>query len=83
MNKKELTLLVLMNAYEADDVVSAITIEEMTQLDGFTGVKSNTMYKMAYGLLAQGYLGDGFRDGRAKTYYITSLGKELIKQYER
>lgn len=82
MNKKELTLLVLINAEGADDEISALTIAEMTQLDGLADIKANTVYKIASGLSAQGYLSNGLMDGRAKTYYITPSGKELIKRYE-
>lgn len=81
MNKNELLTLLILRGNEAFTSVSAMTICEMIEGD-MQQMKPNSLYKILQGLKSEGLVGNGMKDGRAATYYITKAGIDRIGEFE-
>ena len=81
MNKKELTILVSLIQLDIASPVTAISVKDINQLEGLTDVKPNTLFKTLQFLAGQGYVDKGMKDGRACTFFITTKGKEKVRDY--
>ncbi len=73
-----IVLLVLRHA-EAMDKYSAMTVREIA-LSEELGVKENTIFKKIKSLIASGYVGQGMKDGKANTYFITPEGCKNLEE---
>ena len=55
-----------------------MTAGEVSETESF-GYKTNTIFKKCVILESEGYLAQGYKEGRAKTFYVTDKGREFLK----
>lgn len=56
-----------------------MTAKEITDAEDF-GYKDNTIFKKITEFESMGYVAAGYKEGKAKTFYITESGKQALKQ---
>lgn len=78
MNRLGFLVLSVLVRNEANSNASAMTAIEVSETEYF-GYKSNTIFKKFTELEKKGYVAQGYKDGKAKTFYITEQGKEVLK----
>lgn len=78
MNRLGFLILSVLSKNEAVDKVSAMTAKEITDAEDF-GYKDNTIFKKITEFESMGYVAAGYKEGKAKTFYITDRGKEFLK----
>lgn len=62
----------------AVDKTSAMTVNEILEIEN-VGCKYSTLYKKAAAFETSGYLAFGYNEGKARTFYITEKGREVVK----
>lgn len=77
MSRLDFLILSILDENEANDKRSAMTIREIAEADDF-GYKNNTIFKRMGIFEAMGYVLPGYKDGNAKTYYLTKAGKDFL-----
>lgn len=80
MNRTALGILVLLRDSEAFDCLSAMSVYELAQSELFCGACINTLHKHVMNLLDAGFVGKGFKDSRASTYFITQKGLDILEK---
>lgn len=78
MNRLGILILSVLEKSEANSKASAMTVNELSETEAF-GYKPNTFFKKCTELESEGYIAQGYKEGRAKTFYITDKGKEFLK----
>lgn len=78
MNRLGFLVLSVLSKNEAFDNVTAMTAKEIAETECF-GYKDNTIYKKLAVFEKLQYVAPGYKEGRAKTFYITQKGKEVLK----
>ena len=78
MNRVGFLILSVLERSEADSKAAAMTAIEMSEVEYF-GYKPNTIFKRFIELEKKEYVAQGYKDGKAKTFYITERGKEFLK----
>lgn len=78
MNRLDVLILSILSRNEAFDKASAMTIKEIMDTEDF-GYKENTIFKKLSSFEVLEYVALGYKEGRAKTFYITDKGRELLK----
>ncbi len=79
MNRLGFLILSVLSTNEAFDKVSAMTSREIADTEDF-GYKDNTIFKKITEFESMGYVAAGYKEGKAKTFYITESGKQALKQ---
>ncbi len=79
MDRLSFIILLVLRHAEAVDKYSAMSVREILSAEEL-GVKENTIFKKIKGLIASGYVGQGMKDGKANTYFITPEGCERLKE---
>lgn len=79
LNRLGFLILSVLSMNEAFDKVSAMTAKEITDAEDF-GYKDNTIFKKITEFESMGYVAAGYKEGKAKTFYITESGKQALKQ---
>ena len=83
MNRLGFLILSVLERSEADSKAAAMTVIELSEEEDF-GYKPNTFFKKCTELEAEGYIAQGYKEGKAKTFYITDRGKEfLMNEWKR
>jgi DNA-binding PadR family transcriptional regulator len=77
LNRCDYTILGIMRAKNASDEIHGITPAEISTFEQTS--KPSTIRKRIYELKRLGFVGDGVKSGREKTYYITEKGLECLK----
>lgn len=78
MNRLGFLILSVLQKNDAIDKVSAMTAKEVMDVEDF-GYKGNTVFKKLTEFEAIGYVSAGYKEGRSKTFFITSSGMEILK----
>jgi DNA-binding transcriptional regulator GbsR (MarR family) len=65
-----------MRAKSATDKIHGLTISELSACEKIS--KPNTIHKKIKEMQGQGYIEDGVKAGKAKTYYISTKGLNLL-----
>ena len=78
LNRLGFLVLSVLAKNEADNKASAMTAIEMSEVE-VLGYKPNTIYKKFIELETKNYVSQGYKEGKAKTFYITNKGKEFLK----
>jgi DNA-binding PadR family transcriptional regulator len=74
--------MAVLRSVNATNKIHGITIKEIQNYEKLS--KCNTLYKKVKALESVGFINEGVMAGRAKTYYLTSLGiAELPEKSER
>ncbi len=73
-------ILAIMQKCGAADFIQALTINEIAEKERIS--KTNTIYKKVKHLQKAGYIKEGVKVGRAKSYYITREGVMLLPEKE-
>lgn len=77
LNKYDYKLLNVIRDKKAYGKLKALSINELIELSNLSEARVRIGKDR---LLAMGYIEEGLKDGKAKTFYMTQLGKqELIK----
>ena len=79
MNRLGFLILSVLSTNIEFDKVSAMTAKEITDAEDF-GYKDNTIFKKITEFESMGYVAAGYKEGKAKTFYITESGKQALKQ---
>lgn len=78
MNRLGFLLLSVLSKNDAVGKVSAMTLKEISGAENF-GYKDNTIFKKITEFETAGYIAAGYKEGKAKTFYITEKGKEMLQ----
>lgn len=70
------TILGILKKRNAIDKVHGLTIEEISSFEKVS--KHNTIHKKTKELQKQGYVQEGVKAGRAKTYFVTQMGVDIL-----
>ena len=65
-------ILGILRAANATDRIHGLTVNEIHELERLS--KPNTIHKRIKGLESTGFINEGVRAGRAKTYFLTNTG---------
>lgn len=76
LNRCAYTILGILRTKKATDKVHGVTIKEITALERIS--KENTIHKRIKEMQSLGYVDEGVKAGRAKTYFITKSGLALL-----
>jgi DNA-binding PadR family transcriptional regulator len=75
-------ILGILRAADAIDDIHGLTVNEIHSFERLS--KPNTIHKKVKGLESSGFISEGAKAGRAKTYYLTEKGSgELPEKKER
>lgn len=78
MNRLGFLILSVLSKNNAVSRLSAMTVREIAEAEEF-GYKENTLFKVITEFEAEGFVAVGLKEGRAKTFYITDRGIEILK----
>ncbi len=78
MNRLGFLILSVLSKDGAITGPSAMTVREIAEAEDF-GYKDNTLFKIVTALEVKGLVAAGLKEGRAKTFYITDRGREVLK----
>lgn len=78
MNRLGFLILSVLSKNEAVGNVSAMTAREISDAEKF-GYKDNTIFKKIAEFETAGYIAAGYKEGKAKTFYITEKGQEMLQ----
>lgn len=73
LNRLGFLILSVLSKSGAVDRKSAMTVKEIAEAEDL-GYKDNTVYKKVAEFESMGYVAAGYKDGKAKTFYITDAG---------
>lgn len=76
LNRCAYTILGILRAKNAMDNVHGLTIGEISDREKVS--KPNTIHKKIKELQSEGYVQEGVKAGKAKTYYMTEKGTNIL-----
>ena len=76
LNRCAYTILGILRAKNSIDKVHGLTIEEISSLERVS--KPNTIHKKIKELQSEGYVEEGVKAGKAKSYFLTERGNNLL-----
>lgn len=76
LNRCAYTILGILRAKNSLDKVHGLTIEEISSLERVS--KPNTIHKKIKELQSEEYVEEGVKAGKAKTYYLTEKGSNIL-----
>lgn len=76
LNRCAYTILGILRTKKATDKVHGVTIAEINALERIS--RPNTIHKRIKEMQSLGYVNEGVKAGRAKTYFITESGLVLL-----
>lgn len=79
LNRLGFLVLSVLSKNEAFNRVSAMTSREIMDAEEL-GYKGNTVFKKIAELEKMGYVAAGYKEGKAKSFYITDSGRQALKQ---
>lgn len=77
MNRLGFLILSVLSKNDSVTGPSAMTLKEIADAEEF-GYKDNTLFKAIADFETKGLVAAGLKEGRAKTFYITDSGRELL-----
>lgn len=76
LNRCAYTILGILRTKNSVDKVHGLTIEEISSLERVS--KPNTIHKKIKELQSEGYVEEGVKAGKAKSYFLTERGSNLL-----
>lgn len=76
LNRCAYTILGILRAKNSTDKVHGLTVVEISASERVSS--SNTIHKKIKELQSQGYVEEGVKAGKAKTYYMTEKGSQIL-----
>lgn len=76
LNRCAYTILGILRAKNSIDKVYGLTISEISEREKVS--KPNTIHKKIKELQSEGYVEEGVKAGKAKTYYMTKKGINIL-----
>ena len=76
LNRCAYTILGILRSKNSVDKVHGLTIDEISSLERVS--KPNTIHKKIKELKSEGYVEEGVKAGKAKTYYLTEKGNNIL-----
>ena len=76
LNRCAYTILGILRAKNSTDKVHGLTISEISDRERVS--KPNTIHKKVKELVSEGYVQEGVKAGKAKTYYMTEKGTNIL-----
>ena len=76
LNRCAYTILGILRAKNSIDKVHGLTINEISAIEKVN--KSNTIHKRIKELQSEGYVEEGVKARKAKTYYMTEKGTKIL-----
>lgn len=76
LNRCAYTILGILRAKNSTDKVHGLTIGEISDREKVS--KPNTIHKKVKELQSEGYVQEGVKAGKAKTYYMTEKGTNIL-----
>lgn len=76
LNRCAYTILGILRARNSTDKVHGLTVNEISEREKIR--KPNTIHKKVKELQAEGYVQEGVKAGKAKTYYMTEKGLSIL-----
>ncbi|WP_367568380.1 hypothetical protein [Lacrimispora sp.] len=78
LNRCAYTILGILRTKNATNKVHGLTIAEISALERVS--KPNTIHKRIKELKENDFVGDGVKAGKAKTYYLTDKGLNILPE---
>lgn len=82
MNRIDLLILLVLRENVAMDIVNAMTLKEIMEMEDVPPMSSNGLYKRLKLLQESGYVENGMKSSRASTFYITKTGIKALGELE-
>lgn len=76
LNRCAYTIIGILRAKNSTDKVRGLTVVEISASERVSS--SNTIHKKIKELQSQGYVEEGVKAGKAKTYYMTEKGSKIL-----
>lgn len=76
LNRCEYSIMGILKTKKAVDMIHGLTVYEISDFEKVT--KTATIHKKVKKLQDLGYLAEGVKAGRAKTYYLTEAGIGIL-----
>ena len=82
MHRIDLLILLVLRENVATDIVNAMTLKEIMEMEDIPPMSSNGLYKRLKLLQKDGYIDNGLKSSRAATFYITGAGIKTLGELE-
>lgn len=82
MNRLGFMILSILRSNGATNQVQSMTVREIASVEEFD-MKENTVFKKLKGFEQSGFIGRGFKEGRADTFFITPEGCEYLERVKK
>ena len=82
MNRLGFMILSILRSNGATNQVQSMTVREIASIEEFD-MKENTVFKKLKGFEQSGFIGRGFKEGRADTFFITPEGCEYLERVKK
>ena len=82
MNRLGFMILSILRSNGATNQVQSMTVREIASIEEFD-MKENTVFKKLKGFEQSGFIGRGFKEGRADTFFITPAGCEYLERVKK
>ena len=79
MDRAGFILLSVLEKSGASSRLSSMTVREIAQEEEF-GVRENTIYKKLKAFELAGLVGQGLKEGRAATFFLTGEGRPRLEE---
>lgn len=76
LNRGDYIILGALRSKSALDELHGLTVAEIMEVERMS--KFNTIYKKLKELQSEGYVSEGIKASRAKTYYLTQKGSGIL-----
>jgi DNA-binding PadR family transcriptional regulator len=80
LNRCGYAILRILKTEHATDKAHGLTIEEITTMENVS--KPNTIYKKIKEMQSQGYVEEGAKAAKAKTYFLTTTGQDMAQIFK-
>lgn len=76
LNRCAYTILGILRSKNSVDKVHGLTVKEISSLERVS--KPNTIHKKIKEMQSEGYVEEGVKVAKAKSYYLTELGNSIL-----
>jgi DNA-binding transcriptional regulator GbsR (MarR family) len=80
LNRCGYAILRILKTEHATDKAHGLTVEEITEMEKVS--KSNTIHKKIKEMQSQGYVEEGAKAAKAKTYFLTTRGQDMAQIFK-
>lgn len=82
MSRLGFLILSILHSNGADNKYQAMTVQEISDSETLS-YEPDTFYRQLKKFVLDGTVGQGAKDGKCNTYYITPKGVEMIEEAKR